>query len=172
MKTTLIYGTITCLLLTGCSEKTAQVDSSSEESSPGTIETMPPTTDVVSHPEHGPRGGELIELGHEDFHIEMLHGPGKVDMYVLDGSAGETISIDAPNLTVSLKHFGRVKSFEIPASPQTGDAPGRSSRFTTEEPQVGAWMDADAEGVVIVQIDGKSYTGKLSHADDHAGHDH
>jgi hypothetical protein len=172
MKIALIFGTITCLLLTSCSESPRQVGSPSEESSQATIATMPPTTDVVSHPEHGPRGGELIELGHEDFHIELLHGTGTVEMYILDGSANETISIDSPNLTVSLKHFGRVESFELPALPQTGDAAGMSSRFATKEPKVVAWLDADAEGVIIARIDGKSYTGKLSHADDHAGHEH
>lgn len=167
--------TLACVAITGCSTNDAQVDDPpAQASEPIVMDEMPPMLDLGGHPEHGPHGGELVELGKEAFHIEMLHGTGAVEMYVLDGSATTPVSIEAGELTVSLKHDGQVKSFKLLAEPQVNDEPGSSSRFKSTQAEMDQWMEAGAEGAVILQIDGRSFTGKISHDHDHdhAGHSH
>ena len=97
----------------------------------------------------------------------MMHGTGTVAFYVLDGSATQSTAIEADRLIVSLKHDGQVKSFELPADPHAEDASGKSSRFTLTSAEMDQWLEAEAEDAVIVQIEGKSYTGKISHDHDH-----
>lgn len=174
MKSHLLTLTLACFTFVGCSEKDVQVSEAPESSEPIVMDELPPMMDMGGHPEHGPHGGELVELGKEAFHIEMMHGSGAVALYVLDGSATEPVAIEAEKLTVSLKHDGEVKSFELPADPQSGDESGKSSRFTSTSAEMDQWMEAGAEGAVILQIDGKSFTGKISHDHDHdhEGHNH
>jgi hypothetical protein len=91
-------------------------------------------------------------------------------MYVLDGSATQQVPIASEKLVVSLKHDGQVATFDLMANPDANDPPGQTSRFTSNDPKLDQWLDAGAEGAVVIQIEGKSYTGKVAH--DHEGHDH
>ncbi|QDT04577.1 hypothetical protein K227x_29690 [Rubripirellula lacrimiformis] len=172
MKYKMLLSAVACFALTGCSDKNASVDSADDSSAPVAIDGMPPSIDAHAHPEHGPHGGELVELGKEAFHLEMVHAGGAVGFFVLDGSATKPVAIDAKKLTVSLKHDGEVKVFELAAEPQAEDEAGKASRYSTRDEVMDQWMDAGAEGAVVVEIDGKSFTGKISHDHDHAGHDH
>ena len=138
-----------------------------EASGPIEIDEMPPIIEMDGHPEFGPHGGELVELGKEAFHIEMLHGSGAIAMYVLDGSATQTVAIEADKLTVSLKHDGEVKSFELSADPQAEDTSGKSSSSTSTDVELNQWLEAEAEGAVILEVEGKSYTGMITHDHDH-----
>ena len=170
---TQFYVVFAIVTVIGCSKSDVQTDDTSIESSePIVMDEMPPMMNVGGHPEHGPHGGELVELGKEAFHIEMMHGTGAVALYVLDGSATQAVAIEAEILTVSLKHDGEVKSFELPADPQPEDETGKSSRFTSTEAEMDRWMKNGAEGAVILQINGKSFTGKITHDHDHEGHSH
>ncbi|WP_390176014.1 hypothetical protein [Rhodopirellula europaea] len=156
---------LACLFSVGCGAKPAE-DSGAD---PDTVvmEGAPPHSHA--HPEHGPNGGELIELGKEAFHLEMLHDDQSVTLNVLDGAASETVAIDAAELSVSLKHDDEVRTFALPASNPTD---GKASSFTIFDAEMAGWMKEGAEGAVTLQIDGKSYTGKISHDHDHEGHDH
>ena len=154
--------------VTGCSEKTSAPPVTDELN----IDELADLTADTGHPEHGPHGGELVELGQEDFHVEMLHGDEGVQLYVLDGSASESVAIEAEKLILSLKYEGEVKPFELPATPQDDDETGKSSRFQSSDTTLSEWLEAGAEGAVTVQINGKSFTGKISHNHDHTGHDH
>ncbi len=169
----LLTVTLACFVLTGCSQKDIQFDDAPAESSePIVMDEMPPMFDTGGHPEHGPHGGELIELGNEAFHIEMLHVSDAVAFYVLDDSATKPVAIEADKVTVSLKKDGEVKTFELLADRQADDEPGKSSRFASIDPEMAEWMEYGAEGVVILQIQGKSFNGKISHDHDHEGHSH
>jgi hypothetical protein len=140
---------------------------------PIAMEDMPPVLDDHAHPEHGPHGGELIELGKEAFHAELVHSEAGVAIFVLDGSATTAIAIESEKITASLKHEGQVKAFDFAASRDSNDPDGMSSRFVCSDPLLDQWLDAGAEGAVVIQIKGKSYTGKIAHDhDDHAGHNH
>ncbi|QEF99239.1 hypothetical protein Mal15_33010 [Stieleria maiorica] len=128
--------------------------------------------DHHGHPEHGPHGGDLVELGKEAYHAELVHGEDGIMMYVLDGSASKQVPIAAEKLMLSLKHDGQVASFDLAADPDSDDPPGQSSRFNSADEKLHDWLDAGAEGAVVIEIDGKSYTGNVAHDHDHAGHDH
>ena len=120
------------------------------------------------HPEHGPHGGELIELGQETFHGELIHDDKQVTIYVLDGTATKSAAIEAKSVTLGLKHDGTVQSFELSASPDEGDPDGSSSRYTSNDSTLCQWLEHEAEGSLMMEIDGKSYTGQIEHHD----HDH
>ncbi|MCC9643298.1 hypothetical protein LOC71_13515 [Rhodopirellula sp. JC740] len=142
---------------------------SSEDSQTVTVDGPPPESIEGSHhdhPEHGPNGGELIELGKEAFHLEMLHDANVVTLNVLDSSATQPIKVEAKQLTVNLKHDGEVRSFTLNA------AENSASSFSGNDPQLVEWVGLGAEGAVTIQIQGKSYSGKITHDHDHSGHDH
>lgn len=128
-----------------------------------------------AHPEHGPRGGELIELGQEAYHAELVHGKSGISIYLLDGSATQAVPIAAKSLMISMKHGGRVKQFALAAAPDSNVPAGRCSRFVSTDPQLDQWMDGGAEGAIVIRINGKSYTGQIAHDHhhhSHAGHTH
>ena len=130
------------------------------------------------HPSEGPHHGSLIELGNEEYHGELVHDEesGKVTIYILDGSATQAVPIDAGEVTVNLVQDGKPEQFQLMASPDEGDPQGKSSRFVTEDKALGTRLDAEgAEARLTLQIEGKSYSGKIAHdhgAHDHAGHAH
>jgi hypothetical protein len=174
MKSKAIFTLIVLVPTFGCTKPSDNVVTSD---APIVMDDLPPVLDQHAHPEHGPHGGELIELGKEAFHGELVRGQGGIAIFVLDSSATKPVPIASEKLTVSLKHEGQVKTFDLAANPDTNDPADMTSRFTSSDPQLGQWMDAGAEGAVVIQIEGKSFTGKISHDHDHdhgdhAGHNH
>ena len=176
MKTNLLVAAIACLGMSGCSQPDSSAEVDVDTGETVVMDALPPMLeediDVHAHPEHGPHGGDLVELGKEAFHAELTHGEEGVSMYVLDGAATKQVAIESEKLTVSLKHDDSVKSFDLAANPDATDPSGKSSRFTSSDETLDQWLDAGAEGAVVIEIEGKSYTGKVAHDHDHAGHDH
>jgi len=133
-----------------------------------------------AHAEEGPHGGELIELGEEEYHGELLHDEetGAVTVYLLDGSATEAATTDQAELTLHLTHEDEPKTFVLAAEPQETDETGRYSKFVSADPKLGEELDHghdDARLTLI--IDGRNYTGEVSHSEeshdvDHSDHDH
>lgn len=179
MKTRITPLLVVFVSILGCS-RSSENDSASDSTTsedPIVMDGLPPMLNGDSHPVQGPHGGELIELGQEDFHGELVHDQSGVAIFVLDSSATAPVSIASEKLTISLKHDGEVKSFDLVASPDADDPSGESSRFASADTQLGQWMDAGAEGAIVIQIDDKSYTGKIEHDhdydhSDHVGHNH
>ena len=183
MKTSLCSFALLALVMIGCNQTNQSAQSGTEARDDETVimDGAPPTAEEDQdahdhaehdHPEHGPHEGELVELGRGAFHVEIVHDEGTVAFYVLDEAAAQAVAIPASVLTVSLKHEGEVRSFELEAEPQADDPEGLSSRFTSGIAKLVQWLDAGAEGAVTVQIDGKSLTGNIEHHHDHAGHEH
>lgn len=127
-----------------------------------------------AHPTEGPHHGDLVELGNEEFHAEVVHGDGgEVTVYILDSGASKAVPIDATELTINLSHEGEAEQFKLPAAPDATDGEGKSSRFTLKDEHLAE--DLDAKGAVaklVVTINSKQYTGKIEHAHGHEGHDH
>lgn len=167
-----LYAALTvCLSAGGCG---TSENSGAESTGELVIDDLPDLgmAPDEGHPEHGPHGGDLIELGKEAFHGELVHEESGASIYILDGSARESVAIEAEKLVVSLKHDGSVQSFDLPMNRQPEDPNEKSSRFTSSDENLHTLLDAGAEGAVTIAIDGKSYTGKVSHDHDHSGHDH
>ena len=140
--------------ITGCSA----------EQTPSGGGTPAATADVHDHPTTGPHGGQLIELGKEEYHVEMLHDDagGTVTFHILDGTAKKATPIDAVELVVNLKHDGKPEQFKVAAQRDPADPDGKSSRFVS--------TDLDAKGTepeLVVTIGGNQFRGSLAH--DHDG---
>jgi hypothetical protein len=126
-----------------------------------------------AHPSEGPHHGQLIELGQEEYHAELVHDDdaGTVTVYILDGSVKNAVPIEAAELLINLKHDGKGEQFKLTASPDKGDPDGRSSRFVSDDAELSEDLDAaGTEARLVVMIDGKSFSGDLHHS--HTGHGH
>jgi hypothetical protein len=126
------------------------------------------------HADHGPHDGDLVELGNDEYHAEIVHeADGKVSVYILDSSAKSAVPIDAAEVTLNIVHDGTPEQISLAAAPMDTDPAGQSSRFVTADAH--ASEDLDHEGVaakLAVTINGTSYQGAIEHDHDHAGHDH
>ena len=151
------------------------------------------------HPSEGPHGGDLIELGNEEYHAELIHphdhddhahahGDGDhkeghdddgdhdhdgITIYILDGSAKNTVAIDATEITLNLTHDGQPEQFKLTAMPTENDAEGKSSRFASEDKDLlEHFHEEEIEGTLVLKINSKSYRGKIAHDHDHEDHGH
>lgn len=81
------------LLTAGCSKSSAPAQ---PKSSPGT------------HAHQAPHGGTLVELGHHQFNLELLHDPavGALTVHVLNDHASGIVRLDALELPVVLRVDG------------------------------------------------------------------
>ncbi len=127
------------------------------------------------HPTEGPHQGDLIELGNEEYHAEIIHDEdtGTVTIYILNGSATEQVPIDTPEVAINAKREGNPEQFKLAASPDTGDPQDQSSRFVSTDKKLAQALDEEGgDPRLVLTINGKSYRGTISHNHAHGGHDH
>ena len=159
---------LTVFLLAGCSET---------GSAPSPVLTYrPPEAETHAehaHPSEGPHHGDLVELGNEEFHAEVVHGEGgSVSVYILDSAATAAVPIDATELTINITHDGNAEQFKLPADRDAADPDGKSSRFSLKDEELSSDLDShDAAAKLVVMINSKSYSGKIAHDHD-AEHKH
>jgi hypothetical protein len=159
----------------GCGRNGEPTDSATDpENRPIEMNEGPPDT-AGDHPTEGPHHGSLIELGDHEYHGELVHddAAGTVTVYLLDSSAKQAVPIDAPEVTVNLKHDGRPEQFTLSAAPDADDPEGKSSRFVSNDKELAEHLDhADSGARLMVVIAGKSYNAAVAHehGHDHAGH--
>ena len=124
------------------------------------------------HPSHGPHGGELIELGQEEYHLEFLHDEAaqRVRLFLLDGTAKQPATSTADNVTLNIKTPTTAAQFRLPAIADDGDSTGTAYHtFELIDAELNQLLDAaGAVATVVLSINGKQYRGELRH--DHAGH--
>ena len=156
--------------MVGCSD--------ADTSSTTTISGPPPAMDSHeghdhAHPTEGPHHGDLVELGNEEFHAEVVHGEaGSVTVYILDSAAKTAVPVDATELTINITHDGKAEQFKLPADRDTADPEGKSSRFSLKHDKLASDLDShDAAARLVVMINGTSYSGKIAHQHD-AEHSH
>lgn len=126
------------------------------------------------HPSEGPHHGVLVELGSEEYHAEVVHddATGVVTVYLLDSSAKKAVTSDATEVTVNLKHDGKLEQFKLPAQPQDGEATGQSSRYTLTNKELAEHLhEAATQPRININIAGQPYSGAIPH-EDHFDHDH
>ncbi len=163
---------LTVLWLAGCSESGS--DPSSATGGSPVVTDGPPESgaqDEHAHPSEGPHHGDLVELGNEDFHAEVVHGEGgSVSVYILDSAAKAAVPIDATELTINITHDGNAEQFKLLADRE--DPEGKSSHFSIKDEELAKDLDDhDAAAKLVVMIDGKSFSGKIEHDHD-ADHKH
>jgi len=131
----------------------------------------PAEADAHAHPTHGPHAGELIELGNEEYHAELLHDDKSVTIYILDSAAKTAVPIDATEVRINLQHDGQPEQFTLAATPDAGDPAGKSSKFSSQDAELAADIEhAEAKARLVVTINGQQYNGEIVH--DHGGEGH
>jgi hypothetical protein len=126
--------------------------------------------DDHGHGHEGPHGGHIIELS-DAYHAELTHDDASktITVYILDGKAEKNVAIAATELPLNLVVDGKPLQVKLAAAPEEGEAEGTASKFTVvDEAALEALESEKTTGRLIVEIDGKSYNGKLEHHD----HDH
>ncbi len=123
------------------------------------------------HPSKGPHDGDLVELGKEEFHAEIVHGnEGKITIYLLDHEAKKAVPTEAKQALINLTHQGKAEQYKLPATPDKGDPAGKTSKFSITDKHLAE--DIDSEGSMaklVITINGKQYSGRIAH---HHDHDH
>ncbi|MEZ6075348.1 MAG: hypothetical protein R3C56_06665 [Pirellulaceae bacterium] len=127
---------------------------------------------VHAHPTEGPHHGTLVELGSEEYHIEVTHDANSVTIYVLDSSAEQAVPIDSNEVTINVVHDGKPAQFRLAANPDARDPAGKSSRFTLADAELVGHLDEESAALKLsLMINGTPYGGEIKHDHDH-DHDH
>lgn len=124
---------------------------------------------------HGPHDGELIEIGDEEYHAELIHDDqaGAVTIYVLDDAHEKAVPIEAAAITIKMVVNATPVEFKVVAKPQEGDPAGKASRFESKEQALGLALDNEqAERELVIAIGEKTYHAKFAHFDDEHHHHH
>lgn len=125
---------------------------------------------------HGPHEGDLIELGEEEFHAEVVFDEeaNKVVVYFLGPDAKANVAIEAKELSLEMPGKDAAVTHALTAAPQDGDGEGKSSRFEikSEELIEAFHHDPKTVGKFKVSINGKDFNGEIKHSHDHDDHDH
>jgi len=135
----------------------------------------PKATTKHVHAAHGPHHGELLEIGHEEYHAEVVIDEARhsLALYLLDSQVKSYVAIDAPFVGLNLKMAGKPVQLKLKPVPQDIDKPGFASRFVLESPELlKALHGGQADARIALKIGAKAYSIKLVHTHDHAGHDH
>jgi hypothetical protein len=127
----------------------------------------------AAHPEEGPHHGELIELGEEEYHAELIHDETNhtITLFILDSAAKNAVPIEAKTLLMNLTVSGSPLQFSIPAAPQADDPSGKSSCFRlTDEKLCEALDSPGATCRLNIEVANRHYTATIGHHHDHASH--
>jgi hypothetical protein len=117
-------------------------------------------------PTEGPHGGDLIELGNEEYHAELLidEKTKTVTIHLLDSPAEKPVAIESPEITLQLLREGKFVKYSLKAV-ETKDV---SKKGTASEFKIvgGGLSDAicqdkKTQGRLQLTINGKPYTGTV-----------
>ncbi len=123
-----------------------------------------------AHPEKGPHGGPLLELGDEEYHIEVMldEKMNVLTLYVLDAAAKASVPTEAKEAIINLKHGGKPEQFKLKAMPLKTDPTGMASAFQLKnEELVHDLHHKNNDARLAVKIKGKPYTVKFDLKHDH-----
>jgi hypothetical protein len=146
MRKILLLGSIIAIGFCGCSK--------SED-------TPAANAPVHKHEHHPPHGGAPVELGEEEYHIEIVRDAdvGKLQAFVLDGELENFIRIAAPSLEIEAQVAGRPEKLVLApvANNATGEKVGDTSLFEGTADWIKTTPIFDAV-LKEVTVRGKTYT--------------
>ncbi len=118
-----------------------------------------------AHPSSGPHKGQLIELGAEEYHAEMVDDDAahKLTFYLLDSKAKDAVTSDEPAIILNITLDGKPAQYRIPAAPQAGETGGKTSRYETADEVTHDALEKAGKARFGVKIGGKSFTGDIEH---------
>jgi hypothetical protein len=126
-------------------------------------------TATVEHEHHAPHHGQLVELGDEFAHVELVldRKAGTLTAYVLDGEAEQSVRIAQPSLTLrctaplslSAKPVVLVASDNV----LTGEKPGDASEFSVVDPALRDLLQLEGR-IESVSVKGRTFSDVLFRA--------
>jgi len=126
------------------------------------------------HSTEGPHHGMLVELGNGNYHAEVVHDDeaGTLMVYLLDSAAKDPVFSEASEIVINIRKGDQPLQFKLGGLKKDGQPEGKFSEYSLVEPELlKALHDKASTAKLSVTIDGKPYSGDVSH-DDHAAHDH
>ena len=130
--------------------------------------TTPRIDEDDSHPDKGPHGGELFELGEEEYHAEFIHDEKAktITIYILGPAGIKMVPVLAKECTMEVRADGESKSYKLAASPMEGEPEGKTARFvSSDEALLKALMAKDVQAQLQVAIKGEPFTVDLDATD-------
>lgn len=130
--------------------------------------------DEHAHPTEGPHHGKLVELGNENYHAEVVHDDeaGTLIVYLLDSAAKNAVFSEASEVLINIKKGDQPLQFKLGGLKRDGQPEGKFSEYSLVEADLlKALHDEASSAKLSITINGKPYSGEISH-DDHAAHDH
>jgi hypothetical protein len=120
---------------------------------------------------HGPHGGEIIEIGDEEYHAEYLKtDDGTVTVYVLDASMKNEVPIAAEEIAIDTKVGDKATTFKLAAVDRSeGDEP-KTAKFEVVDKELAGVLVALSDGVTAtlkLEINGKPYEANIEKVDHH-----
>ena len=125
---------------------------------------------VHDHAAHGPHHGDLLEIGKEEYHAEVVVDEAKKQLvvYLLDKEVKAYVAIDAQFVAVNLLLNGKPVQIKLKAAPQPVDQKGFSSCFGAVSPElIDALHNPKSQPRLALKIRNKSYSVKIAHDHDH-----
>ncbi len=162
------------LVLAGCTDGNSEFTEVSHDES----EVAHDDHSGHGHGAHGPNGGEIVEVGNEEFHAEVVvdEETHRIDVFVLGSDAKTAKPIDATEISLSFKHGEEVENFKLSAAALDGEPEGQSSKFTLTSEELFEELHEHSEGATLsFTAGGESLSGTVTHAHDHGdehSHDH
>ena len=165
----LLFGAL--LWNSGCGSKPAPTPTAAPKKAPPSAGSGEA---AHAHPQAGPNGGKLIELGKsETYHAEWIGDDesGQVRVFILDGTAKVEVPIQAePPIVIDVKLGEEEFEYQLEAVKPTGD-PARSAQFEIVNKQLVTLLRQIGHGVtahLTADIKSQIYSGEFPH--DHAHH--
>lgn len=146
-----------CLGLVGCGDKEAK-PTGKPEAGGGTAD--------AGH--KAPHGGELLEFGAEEAHVELVHdaGEGKLTLYVFGSSLDKPLYVAKPTVTLAMKDKdGKATTAEVALTSTDAKPDGTGHTWTATHD--GLKVDP-LDGRIRFQVGDKNYQSAL----EPAGHSH
>jgi hypothetical protein len=140
---------VSLALLAGCGDKPAP---------------KPAAPAAAAHEEHkAPHGGEILELGEEEAHLEMIHDAktGSLTVYVYGKSLEAPAAVASPTILLASKDGPA----ELKLTAVEPKADGTATQWKVTDPRLAA---DPLDGRIRVTVDGKQHQSPL----EPAGHDH
>jgi len=125
--------------------------------------------------EHGPNGGHLLEVGEEQYHVEVVFDNDKrmLTAFILGPDAKTAYPIAGESIDFDMEIGDKEHEIPLAAKPLEGEKDGKSSRFVAEGKAIpeSVKAESDLNGHFHLDIGDNHFHVDLSHGD-HAGHDH
>lgn len=127
--------------------------------------------------EHGVNGGHLLEVGEEQYHVEVVFdNDGRtLTAFILGPDAKTAFPIEEETIDFDLEVGDKEHEIPLAAKPLEGEKDGKSSRFVAEGKAIpdSIKAESDLNGHFHLDIGEDHFHVDLEHGDhDHDGHDH